>query len=132
MRIEPIQYAEENVDTFFNQIFSIDPTTYHRLFTAQKIDDLKEFISNQFYYIFLVGYWEDEEATYCIAHYEWQYELHRKLVIDYLTVKQPHLYMSTLYRVTEYLWMNDPCQEIEMVMFKNEENAEGLKVIDDV
>ena len=40
--------------------------------------------------------------------------------------------MSSLYRITEYLWENDPCQEIEMVMFKNEENGEGLKVIDDV
>lgn len=40
--------------------------------------------------------------------------------------------MSSLYRICEYLWMNDPCQEIEMIMFKNEENSEGLKIIEDV
>lgn len=57
VRVEPIQYAEENLDNFFNPVFSIDPSTYHRLFTAQKIDNLKDSITGQFYYIFLIGYY---------------------------------------------------------------------------
>ena len=71
MRVEPIQYAEENIDNFFNPLFEIEPTTYHRLFTSQKIDDLKEIITGQFYYFILIGYYENEEVAYCIVHYEW-------------------------------------------------------------
>ena len=45
------------MDVFFKKVFDIESTTYHRIFTTQKIEDLKEAITKNFYYIFLVGYY---------------------------------------------------------------------------
>lgn len=67
-----------------------------------------------------------------MVHFSWEYTLHRKLVIDYLALKQPHLYLSTLHRIIDYLWNKDPVQEIELVGYKNMENAEGLKLLEDL
>jgi hypothetical protein len=119
VRIEPIQYAEENLGVFFEEAFGVLPGTYHRLFTTQKVEALQDAICQQFYYIFLKGYWEGGEEGFCVVHFEWEYELHRKLVIDYLALRQPHLYLSTLHRVIDYLWAHDPVQEIELVAFQN-------------
>jgi len=66
------------------------------------------------------------------VHFSWEYTLHRKLVIDYLALKQPHFYLSTLHRIIEYLWNKDPAQEIELVAYQNMENAEGIKLIEDL
>jgi hypothetical protein len=67
-----------------------------------------------------------------VVHFNWEYTLHRKLVIDYLALKQPHLYLSTLHRILDYLWTHDPVQEIELVTFQNAENAEGLRLLEDL
>jgi hypothetical protein len=40
--------------------------------------------------------------------------------------------MSTLHRAIDYLWNHDPVQEIEMVIFQNLENSEGMKVLEDL
>ena len=49
-----------------------------------------------------------------------------------MALRQNHLYMSSLYRFSEYMWTHDPCQQLEMVMFKNSENSAGLKLLQDV
>ena len=41
------------------------------------------------------------------------------MVIDYISLKSPYLCISFLHRVLEYLWNNDPVQEIEMILFQN-------------
>jgi hypothetical protein len=47
---------------------------------------------------------------FCILHFDWEYELHRKIIIDYVATKDNYLYISNLHRILEYLWKTDPCQ----------------------
>ena len=74
---------------------------------------------SEFYSIFLKGYHEDEEASLSVVHFDWQHTLHRRLIIDYLTVHHSYLFLSCLHNCLLYLWQHDPVQEIEMVIYKD-------------
>lgn len=46
IKVEAIQYAEENVNQYFDKVFEISPNTYHRLFLNQKLEEKKEQLMN--------------------------------------------------------------------------------------
>jgi len=49
-----------------------------------------------------------------------------------MVTKQSHIYLSSLHCMIEYMWKNDPCEEIEMMVYKDGDNQEGDKIIDDL
>lgn len=53
-------------------------------------------------------------------------------MITFLAVKETYHYISTFHNVCEYMWRNDPVEEIEVVMYENAEDEEGGKIVEDV
>ena len=46
IRVEPIQYAEENVHQYFDALFEIHPNVYQRLYINDKPEDFLERLKN--------------------------------------------------------------------------------------
>lgn len=83
--------------------------------------------------MFLRSFHNDEEVSYAIVRYDWTSESKRKLVFEYVVANSNSLYfISSFHQFCEYLWKNDPVELIEIVVYKNAENEEGLKAIDDL
>lgn len=62
--------------------------------------------------IFLRGFLNDEEVAYCIVRYDWACETSRKLVFEYVAVKNFYHFISAFHSFSEYLWKNDPVDQI--------------------
>lgn len=49
-----------------------------------------------------------------------------------MVVKNFYHFISSFHQFCEYLWKNDPVDHIEIIVYKNAENSEGGKVIEDL
>ena len=119
VRVEPVQYAEENARDYLNALMGVDSNTYNSMFTSGKTEELQDRILGEFFSMFLKGYHADEEASLSVLHFDWQHTLHRRLIIDYIVAHQPHLLLSCLHNTLLHVWSHDPAQEVEMVVLRD-------------
>lgn len=132
MSVEPIQYSEDRLEDFLTtKLLALNGIVFSTLFgtTLEKLLDL---LTEALYTVIFRVKLLEKEIGYVVALYDDSDLYRRKWAVKYIALEEVAYSVSAFHHAMNYLWQNDPVEEILMQLIDNKENVQGNKILADI
>lgn len=114
MSVEPIQYSEDRLEDFLTtKLLALNGIVFSTLFgtTLEKLLDL---LTEALYTVIFGVKLLEKEIGYVVALYDDSDLYRRKWAVKYIALEEVAYSVSAFHHAMNYLWQNDPVEEILM------------------